>query len=297
MKNDSTTVYIFPGQGSQAIGMGRELFDKYPHLVRQADEIVGYSIKELCLEDPQGVINLTQYTQVALYVVNSLGYLEEVRQKGVLPDFLAGHSIGEFNALFAAGAFDFLTGVEIVAKRGELMAKASGGGMAAVIGMPPEKISRFVGGDENNRLSIANLNSPQQIVIAGPKEDIEQAIPVLTKNGAEMVIPLKVSAAFHSPYMNDAAEDFRNFLSQYRMAELRIPVISNYTARPHQDKELVENLSLQLRSPVRWTESVEFLLEYSNPLFIEIGSRNILTKLVNQIKTEANSIKGLTEVK
>ncbi|WNV78056.1 ACP S-malonyltransferase [Bacillus atrophaeus] len=297
MKNDSTTVYIFPGQGSQAIGMGRELFDKYPHLVRQADEIVGYSIKELCLEDPQGVINLTQYTQVALYVVNSLGYLEEVRQKGVLPDFLAGHSIGEFNALFAAGAFDFLTGVEIVAKRGELMEKASGGGMAAVIGMPPEKISQFVGGNGNNRLSIANLNSPQQIVIAGPKEDIEQAIPVLKKNGAEMVIPLKVSAAFHSPYMNDAAEEFRNFLGQYRMAELRIPVISNYTARPHQDKELVENLSLQLRSPVRWTESVEYLLEYSNPMFIEIGSRNILTKLVNQIKTEVNSIKGLTEVK
>lgn len=297
MKNDSTIVYIFPGQGSQAIGMGRELFDKYPHLIRQADEIVGYSIKELCLEDPQGVINLTQYTQVALYVVNSLGYLEEVRQKGVLPDFLAGHSIGEFNALFAAGAFDFLTGVEIVAKRGELMAKASGGGMAAVIGMPPEKITRFAGGNGDNRLSIANLNSPQQIVIAGPKEDIEQAIPVLKKNGAEMVIPLKVSAAFHSPYMNDAAEEFGDFLSQYRMAELRIPVISNYTARPHQDKELVENLSLQLRSPVRWTESIEFLLEYSNPMFIEIGSRNILTKLVNQIKTEVNSMKRLTEVK
>lgn len=285
MGRNETVIYVFPGQGSQFVGMGSGLFEKYSHLLRQADEVVGYSIEKLCLEDPESVINLTQYTQVALYVVNSLHYLEEVRQSGVLPRFLAGHSVGEFNALFAAGAFDFLTGVELVAKRAALMAESSGGAMAAVIGLSPEQIDGVIQTSGFGKVSVANMNSPEQTVIAGLPEDIKGIEPFLKKQGAEMVIPLKVSAAFHSFYMNDAADRYRNFLQQYRFASLRIPVISNYTAQPHKDEELPENLSLQICHPVRWMESVQFLYQYPEATFIEVGARKVLTKLINQIKS------------
>ena len=127
--------YVFPGQGSQVVGMGKDLFDEFKEYVDAADEILGYSIKELCLEDPNGVLGLTQYTQPALYVVNALTYLKEVKTTGVKPDFVAGHSLGEYDALFAAGVFDFATGLKLVQKRGELMSQAKGGGMAAVLGL------------------------------------------------------------------------------------------------------------------------------------------------------------------
>ena len=131
--------YVFPGQGSQVVGMGKDLFDEFKEYVDAADEILGYSIKELCLEDPNGVLGLTQYTQPALYVVNALTYLKEVKTTGVKPDFVAGHSLGEYDALFAAGVFDFATGLKLVQKRGELMSQAKGGGMAAVLGLKEEE--------------------------------------------------------------------------------------------------------------------------------------------------------------
>ncbi|RCJ24924.1 hypothetical protein A6S26_17105 [Nostoc sp. ATCC 43529] len=265
--------------------MGLGLFDKYTHLVRQADQVVGYSIKELCLEDTHNVLDQTQYAQVALYVVNCLYYLEELRQTGVQPTILIGHSLGELNSLFVAGVYDFITGIELVAKRGSLMQQMSGGTMAAVLGLELAKLKNLLLNFGFERIDIANLNSPQQTVIAGPIEDIERAKLILEKNGAQIVIPLKVNAAFHSRYMHEAGEKFAVFLKDYEFSEPKIPVISNYSARPYQLNDVIVNLSRQISSPVRWTDSITYLLQQQpKSNFMEVGSKKSLTKMVEQIK-------------
>jgi malonyl CoA-acyl carrier protein transacylase len=278
-----TIIYVFPGQGSQSIGMGKELFPRYSHLLRQADALLGYSVAELCLSGPPERLSDTRFTQPALYVINALSYLETVRQTGVLPDFVAGHSLGEYSALFAAGAFDFLTGLELVQRRGELMAAAKGGGMAAVIGLSPERLQAVLARQNLTSLDIANFNSPQQTVISGPTQDIQLAKPLLEREGARTVVPLKVSAAFHSRYMRDAAASFSRFLAGYQFAELKIPVISNVEAAPYEDARIAETLVRQLSSPVRWLESVEFLLKQPKPELREVGPGQVLTGLTRQI--------------
>lgn len=278
-------VYLFPGQGSQKKGMGLGLFEKYTHLVRQADQVVGYSVKELCLEDPYNVLDQTQYAQVALYVVNCLYYLEELRNRRVQPSILIGHSLGELNSLFAAGVYDFITGIELVAKRGSLMQQISGGTMAAVVGLELAQLKNLLLNFGFERIDIANLNSPLQTVIAGPIKDIERAKLILEKNGAEIVIPLKVNAAFHSRYMHEVGEKFAVFLKDYEFSEPKIPVISNYSARPYQPNNIIVNLSRQISNPVRWTDSITYLLqEEPKSIFMETGSKKILTKMVEQIK-------------
>ena len=161
--------YLFPGQGSQKKGMGLSLFEHYPELVKEADAILGYSIEDLCLNDPDDLLKQTQYTQPALYVVNALSYLERIKEDGKEPDYVAGHSLGEYDALFAAGVFDFATGLKLAKRRGELMAEARNGGMAAVIGMKENEIRKVIEENELQQIDIANLNSPNQIVISGPK--------------------------------------------------------------------------------------------------------------------------------
>lgn len=163
-------VYVFPGQGSQSKGMGQGLFDKYPELTSKADKILGYSIKKLCLEDPDENLRYTQYTQPAIYTVNALMYLNKIAKTGEKPSFVVGHSLGEYNALYAAGVIDFETGLKIVKKRGELMSRAKGGGMAAVIGLREEEVRDVLKENGIESIDIANINSCSQIVISGPKE-------------------------------------------------------------------------------------------------------------------------------
>lgn len=279
------SVYVFQGQGSQQVGMGETLFQKYDHLTCQASDTVGYSIRELCVEDPNGVLDQTEYTQVALFVVNALRYLEEVRRTGVLPDFLAGHSIGEYNALFAAGAFDFVTGVELVAKRGELMAQASSGGLCAVLGLNADVVESVVESDSFHTLDVANYNTPTQTVVAGPQDELDRAVSAFEDRGAEAVVPLRVSAAFHSRYMNEAAEQFSRFLDGYEMARLRIPVVANVTARPYDEGNVARILSQQINSSVRWTESIQYLLDRGDPRFVEIGEGTILMDMIDEIRS------------
>jgi trans-AT polyketide synthase/acyltransferase/oxidoreductase domain-containing protein len=186
--------YVFPGQGSQQKGMGGELFDEFKELTSKADEILGYSIKELCLEDPQGNLGQTQYTQPALYVVNALTYYKKIKDTGIKPDYVAGHSLAEYNALLAAEVFDFETGLKIVKKRGELMSKASGGGMAAVIGMSEEKIREVLKENGLESIDMANYNTPSQIAISGPKDDIIRAQPFFEAAGVRSYIVLRLAA-------------------------------------------------------------------------------------------------------
>lgn len=282
--------YLFPGQGSQQKGMGGELFDEFKELTAQADEILGYSIKKLCLEDADNRLVQTNYTQPALYVVNALTYLKKIRETGKKPSYVAGHSLGEYNALFAAESFDFATGLRLVKKRGELMSKATGGGMAAVIGLSREEIEQILQEAGFTKLDVANFNSPSQIVISGAEKDITKAKPVFEKAGAAMYVVLKVSGAFHSRYMEPAQKEFAEFLQNFQFADPVIPVISNVQARPYQKGEVKKNLLEQFTASVQWTDSIRYLMGKGVEEMEQIGPGKVLTDLVKKIKKEAEPL-------
>src|SRR2546422_5552510 len=227
--------FVFPGQGSQKRGMGKGLFDEggeYAAVEKYVDAILGYSMRKLCLEDPENRLKETQFTQPSLYVVNALHYYKAVAE-GTQPAYLAGHSLGEYNALLAAGVFDFLTGLRLVKKRGELMSRARNGGMGAVIGMSASTIAKVIKESGLASLDVANFNTLSQTVVSGPVEEIRRAGPLFEKAGAQMFMPLQVSAAFHSRYMADAARAFADFLAPISFAVPKTPVIANATARPY----------------------------------------------------------------
>ncbi|MCC5463958.1 ACP S-malonyltransferase [Pelosinus baikalensis] len=283
--------YVFPGQGSQSKGMGGTLFDEFKELTAEADVILGYSIKELCLEDVDLNLSQTQYTQPALYVVNALSYLKRIEETGIKPDFVAGHSLGEYNALFAAGAFDFATGLKLVQKRGELMSHATGSGMAAVIGLNEEQIADVLKQNNLQSIDIANYNSPTQIVISGLKTDIEHAQPIFEGiKDVKMFVTLKTSGAFHSRYMEGAKREFETFINSFEFFQLAIPVISNVHARPYKQSDIKQNIVEQITHPVKWTESIRYLMGLGEMEFKEIGSGKVLTGLVQRIKREAEPL-------
>ncbi|RKH08049.1 [acyl-carrier-protein] S-malonyltransferase, partial [Corallococcus sp. CA053C] len=274
------TTFVFPGQGSQKRGMGEELLARHPGLLAQADALLGYRLAEV-YQDAR--LEQTRYTQPALFVLNALAWLEQRERHGRDPEHAMGHSLGEYNALFAAGAFDFATGVLLVRKRGELMGQASGGGMAAVVGLSAERLRELLERLGVHTLDLANDNTPSQQVLSGPKEDLERVVPELRAAGAQVVL-LKVSAAFHSRYMRPARESFAAFLRAFTFAPLRFPVISNVEARPYDEGRLPELLARQIDSPVCWTQSVRYLLGLGEQAFVEVGHGQVLTGLVRQIR-------------
>ena len=289
--------YVFPGQGSQKKGMGGTLFDEFQELTTQADQILGYSIKELCLEDLNLNLSQTQYTQPALYIVNALSYLKRIAETGNKPDFVAGHSLGEYNALFAAGAFDFATGCKLIKKRGEIMSRATGGGMAAVIGLTEAQIADVLQQNHLQSIEIANLNSPYQIVISGPKTDIDNAKPIFERIAdVKLFTPLKTSGAFHSRYMEPAQKEFELFINDFQFSQLTIPVISNLQARPYQLSDIKQNLIEQITHPVKWTESIRYLMGLGEMGFEEIGTGKVLTGLIQRIKKDAEPLVIQTEI-
>lgn len=288
--------FIFPGQGSQYKGMGKELFDEFPQLVNQADEVLGYSIKELCIEDPHRVLNQTQFTQPALYTVNALSLLKKLKETGTKPDCVAGHSLGEYNALFAAGVFDFVTGLKLVKKRGELMSRARGGGMAAVLGINDSDVREILTRYSLNSVEIANINSPSQTVLSGPKEAIENAGSFFDSNGVRY-IPLNVSGAFHSKYMSEAKNEFEFFLDAFNFSELEIPVISNVDAKPYKQRDIKKKLAEQITSTVQWVDTITYLMGHTGMVFEEIGPGDVLTKLVDVINREVKPQKLEEDIK
>lgn len=278
---------MFPGQGSQARGMGGALFDEFAELTAQADAILGYSIKELCLEDPRKELDNTRFTQPALFVVNALSYYKRLQDSAAKPDYLAGHSLGEFNALLAAECFGFEVGLKLVQKRGQLMSQVSGGGMAAVLNSTPEQIEAVLKENGLTNVELANFNTPTQIVISGLKEEVAAAQPLLQK-GRVLFFPLNTSGAFHTRFLAEAQQEFRAFLQTFEFAAPKIPVISNVTARPYEGDAVVETLARQIASPVRWSDSVQYLLALENggdPMqFEEIGHGDVLTRLIKSIR-------------
>jgi len=276
-------VYMFPGQGSQAKGMGGELFDEFPELVKKADKILGYSIKELCLEDPGKELADTRFTQPALYVVSALSFMKKMADGGDHADFLMGHSLGELNALQAAGAFSFESGLKIVKKRGELMSQAEGGGMAAVLNASKEQIESILKDNGFDGVDLANFNTPTQIVVSGKKDDMAKIQPLFEKDNM-LFYPLNTSGAFHSRYMQDIKGKFENYLRKFKFKPLQTPVIANVTAEPYSDDEVIENLASQLTGSVRWTDGVGLLLSKGDVTFTELGHGDVLTKMVASIQ-------------
>ncbi|MCK4841720.1 MAG: ACP S-malonyltransferase [Methylococcales bacterium] len=277
--------YLFPGQGSQHIGMGENLFDVFPDIIQKADAILGYSIKELCLQDPKQQLGQTQYTQPALYVVNALAYRKQIKDTGSRPDFVAGHSLGEYNALESAGAISFEDGLKLVKKRGELMSTAPKGSMAAVIGLTTDKIDEILVNNKLTSIDIANYNAHNQTIISGLETDIQNA-QTFFEQAAAMFIPLNVSGAFHSRYMQPIQTEFNRFLDSFSFSAPEIPVISNVHALPYQVDNITQNLSEQLTHSVRWLESMHYLLQQGEMEFTELGSGDVLNKLIRSIKSQ-----------
>jgi malonyl CoA-acyl carrier protein transacylase len=282
--------YMFPGQGSQSKEMGAGLFERFPELTARADAILGYSIRELCMEDPRDELGKTQFTQPALYVVNALSYFAKLEEEGA-PDFLAGHSLGEFNALMAAGCFDFDTGLRLVQKRGELMSAISGGAMAAIVNASSEHIAEVLKANGLNNVYMANFNAPLQTVISGLHAEVAAAEPHFQMQGKMRFYPLATSGAFHSAYMAEAMAQFRVFLQDVPFAPPTIPVLANVTARPYDSAAMLDTLASQIASTVRWSDSMQYLMALAHvrgvtPEFIECGHGDVLTRLAFTIKTQ-----------
>ncbi|XLS29177.1 ACP S-malonyltransferase [Flavobacteriaceae bacterium M23B6Z8] len=277
--------YLFPGQGSQKRGMGEGLFDEFPEITKKADEILGYSIKELCLNDPRKELNKTQFTQPALYVVNALSFQKKMKDGEAEPDFVAGHSLGEYNALQAAEVMSFEEGLKLVQKRGELMSKAENGGMAAVLNASEEEIQKILNEAKLTNIDIANLNSPAQIVISGLREDINKAQPFFEKANT-MFIPLNTSGAFHSSYMKEAGKEFEKFARKIKFSKAKFSVIANINGRPYRRDRVAKNLVNQISNCVRWQESIEYILDKGDVVFEELGVGDVLTKLQRYIEKD-----------
>jgi trans-AT polyketide synthase/acyltransferase/oxidoreductase domain-containing protein len=284
---------IFPGQGSQFKGMGKDLFPLFPELVRSASDILGYSLEELCLTDAQGRLSQTQYTQPALFVVNALHYfrqrdLHAASDPHWQPDFLAGHSLGEYNALLAAGVFSFETGLRLVKKRGELMGAVNGGGMAAVLGIPAREIRAILDEHKLGHIDVANLNTPTQTVIAGENDALAAAADLFAQRNLRFVM-LNVSAAFHSRHMQSAQAEFADFLRQFTFAAPHIAVIANVTARPYDQARIAETLAKQIAAPVQWVDSIRYVMGRGDVEFQELGA-NVLSKMVQEIRAKETAI-------
>lgn len=281
--------YVFPGQGAQKLGMGEMLFKKFPRLVSIANEILGYSIEELCLTGGAR-INQTEFTQPVLFVVNTLAYLEHHYETGNKPEYLAGHSLGEYNALHIANVFDFSTGVMLVKERGRLMSKAANGGMAAIVGLPLDDVKGILSKASAADVQIANINSPTQIVISGGQETLSSLKAHFDNAGAKLYSVLNVSGAFHSDHMKSAAKEYEAYIKKFSFSAPSVPVIANVTALPYSENQvdIKDKLVSQIFSPVLWSQTISYILKNSDSkVLIEISSgKQILTKLTEQVRLD-----------
>ncbi|ASU98918.1 ACP S-malonyltransferase [Bacillus subtilis] len=294
----SKIAFLFPGQGSQFIGMGKELYEQVPaakRLFDEADETLETKLSSLIFEGDAEELTLTYNAQPAL-LTTSIAVLEKFKESGITPDFTAGHSLGEYSALVAAGALSFKDAVYTVRKRGEFMNEAvpaGEGAMAAILGMDAEALKQVTDKvtEEGNLVQLANLNCPGQIVISGTAKGVELASELAKENGAKRAIPLEVSGPFHSELMKPAAEKLKEVLDACDIKDADVPVISNVSADVMTEKaDVKEKLIEQLYSPVRFEESINKLIAEGVTTFIEIGPGKVLSGLVKKVNRRLKTI-------
>ncbi|KAF3888625.1 MULTISPECIES: ACP S-malonyltransferase [Nostocales] len=271
------TVWVFPGQGSQSLGMGMDLLDlpSAKEKFAQAESILGWSVIEIC-QTHEEKLSRTLYTQPCLYVVESI--LADILQEKYSPDLLAGHSLGEYIALYVAGVFEWSAGLRLVKHRAELMDSAAGGMMAALINFDREKLEQAI--SENPDVVLANDNSPTQVVISGTPEAVQA---VMSQVKAKRALPLNVSGAFHSPLMAEVAAEFQHALDSVKFQPAKIPVLSNVDPVPSADADVLkQRLRQQMTGGVRWREIALALPDNGVERVVEIGPGNVLTGLIKR---------------
>lgn len=298
------TAYLFPGQGSQSVGMGQELASAYPlarDIFRQADELLGFSLSRLAWDGPESELNDTLNTQPALFVhsMAALRVFEEAFP-GFQPAFVAGHSMGELSALVAAGVLPFADALHLVRRRGELMKQAgavSPGGMAAIMGLDIASVEQVCAeasaraADPPEIVQVANDNCPGQVVISGDKAALERALFLAVQAGARRAIPLAVSIAAHSPLMEHAQSGFTHAVEAAPLKDPLTPIIGNVSARPlTTTADVRADLRGQLTNRVRWTESIQFLAGQGVNTFIEFGNGSVLVGLLKRIERGAEGL-------
>lgn len=272
------TAWIFPGQGSQAIGMGADLYglSAAQPKFEQAAQILGWSVPEIC-QDPADQLSRTLYTQPCLYVIESI-LVDLMHSRGEQPDLVAGHSLGEYVALYAAGVFDFEAGLRLVQRRAELMDAASGGVMAALLGFERDQLEQQLA--QTPDVVLANDNSSGQVVISGRVEAVEL---ILASVKAKRALRLNVSGAFHSPLMAEAAAEFQPLLNQVEFRAAQVPVLANVDPTPATDPQVLKDrLSRQMTGPVRWREISLQLPQAGIEQVIEIGPGKVLTGIIKR---------------
>ena len=289
------TVALFPGQGSQFRGMGHELFDQFPALEATADAVLGYSIRELCVEDPRGQLDFTLYTQPALYVVNAMTHLARMAAGAASPQYAAGHSLGEYAALVAAGVLSFQDAVLLVHKRGAYMQEAvpvGEGAMAAVIGLDDDTIIAVCAeASAAGAVQAVNFNCPGQTVIAGTAKGVETAVQLLQEKGAKKAVILPVSAPFHSTLMAPAAKKLAAELDKVTLHDAAFPVVSNYTGSLQRTAaEIKANLVAQADHPVRWIACVNTMREFGADTYVECGPGKTLAGFNKRIDKALKSL-------
>jgi [acyl-carrier-protein] S-malonyltransferase len=285
--------FVFPGQGSQYSGMGRDLvgFPPAMRIFQKAQDVLGIDVKAICTDGSEEELRQTKNTQTAIFVVNHI-CCELLAGSGIKADMLAGHSLGEYNALVAAGVFGFKQGLELIAKRAQLMQEAAeeqDGAMMAILGLSAETVSAVLESLQNRGLvAIANYNCPGQIVISGEKPVVEKAGSLLRDAGAKRALMLPVNGAFHTPMMNGAETKLMDYLQEVNLNDARVPVASNSTAGISTDRIGLKNaLSKQMVSPVLWQQSIEQMKKRGVDVFIEAGPKKVLTGLIKRIDSSA----------
>jgi [acyl-carrier-protein] S-malonyltransferase len=287
--------FLFPGQGSQKVGMGQDLYrelDEVKALFQTADEVSGLPVTRLCFEGPMEELTQTVNLQPAVTAVN-LALLEAVRKHGVHPDLCAGHSLGEYSALTAAGAISAEDCLKLVFKRGELMhreATRHQGAMSAIVGLGIEQVEQIVSqAAQKGVVAVANHNSAEQIVITGDPEAVRYAGEIAAEQNAR-AIALKVSGAWHSPLIQGAEQEFTAFLETIEFKEPVCPVVHNFTAQSARDTETIRrNMGRQLCNPVRWYDSMLNMVDQQVNVFVEIGPGRVLTGLLKKILPQGNT--------
>jgi len=282
------TAYIFPGQGSQFPGMGQDLYAGHKDLMERANDILGFRITDIMFSGTSEDLKATKVTQPAIFLHSVVLAMSQSQA----PDMVAGHSLGEFSALVAAGALSFEDGLRLVSLRAQAMQQCCEkvpGSMAAIIGLPDQTIEEICAGIPG--VVPANYNSPGQVVISGEESAIDQACEALKAAGAKRALKLPVSGAFHSPLMEPARAELARAIEATPFQTPRCPVYQNVTAAPTQDPEVIKaNCLKQLTSPVRWTQSVQNMLQDGGTHFVELGPGSVLQGLVKRIASGAEVI-------